>query len=398
MKILQITPQFPFPLDSGGKIGIYNITKVLKSNGADIDLVAISRFQVPEEHLNELSKISNPYVIFEPNQNSILRAFWNFSLSKPALPNKFLSKNVFSKLEKIIKTEKYDIIHIDHTSLMKIGMWLKDKIGKPLGLRLHNIEWIIWYRYFLDERRFSPRWFFYKKQYGLLRDFERLAISNADISFACSKEDKNRALELVPNAKIEVVSPGVDLDYWICKSEFERSPKEIVFATTFSWKANVDGLLWFLDYVLPLIRKEHPDFVITIIGRNPPKNLRKYPNVNVVGWVERVQPFYNHANLSICPLFVGGGVRVKILEAMSMELPVVSTSIGAEGIDANSEEGLLIADEPQSFAKFVNNLLSDFNFSRQLGKNARKYISEKHSSKITFKKIFDYYSLFSTQT
>ncbi|MGQ9820008.1 MAG: glycosyltransferase family 4 protein [Candidatus Kapaibacteriales bacterium] len=391
MKILQISPQFPYPLDSGGKIGIYNITKVLYENGADITLVAFSRFPIPEFYLKEVSKICKVNVILQPNQNSTLRAFYNFVNFKPALPNKFFTRSVLAKLESIIHKQEYDLIHIDHSSLMKVGIWLKQRIGRPLGLRLHNIEWIIWYRYYNDIKRFSPLWWFYKQQYPLLKDFEKFAISNADISFTCTDEDRKKTLELVPDANVVVVTPGVDLDFWTCKNTILRNPKEIVYATTFQWKANVDGIFWFLDNVFPYVRKKHPDVILSIIGKNPPYALSKYKNVKVVGWVDNVQPYYNRANISICPLFVGGGIRIKILEAMSMELPVVSTSIGAEGIDAIETDGLFIADKPELFAEIVGDLLSDFQLARTLGKNARAYIEQKHSTKESFKKVFNYY-------
>lgn len=391
MKILQVTPQFPYPLDSGGKIGIYNITKTLYENGADITLVSFSRFQIPKAHLSAVSKICNPKIILEPNQNSIFRAFYYFLHFKPALPNKFFTRRALTKLQSIIHSQEFDIIHIDHSSLMKIGIWLKQQIRKPLGLRLHNIEWIIWFRYYKDAKRFFPLWWFYKQQYLLLKEFEKFAISNADISFTCTEEDKKRSLELVSNVNVEVVTPGVDLDFWVCDSTIVRNPKEIVFATTFSWKANVDGLFWFLDKVFPFIRKIHPDVLLSVIGKNPPITLSRYKNVKVVGWVEKVQPYYNRANICICPLFVGGGIRIKILEAMSMELPIVSTSVGAEGIDATETDGLFIADKPVFFAKVVNDLLSDFQMVRILGKNARNYIKQKHSAKESFKKIFNYY-------
>jgi len=391
MKILQISPQFPYPLDSGGKIGIYNITKQLSKFGAEIFLVAFSRKPIPDEYLAHFRTFCHPFVLYENTSNDFAKLLKYFVLNKPIFVEKYFTKKAKRFFSNLLNTIDFDIIHLDHTATFSIGKWLSSATGKPVGLRLHNIEWLIWKRY-LDELPFySPARIFMKQQTKLLKEKEAEAIQFANVSFTCTENDRMRALELCPNANVKVASPGVDLNLWQPKDNIERNRYEIVFATTYEWVHNVDGLRWYLENVHPIVLKKEKNVVLTILGKNPPEFLRNYPNVDVVGYVDKVQPYYNRASLFIVPLFVGSGVRMRILEAMSMELPVVSTSIGAEGIEATTSEGLFIADDKELFAEKVLELIKAPDHARELGRKAREFIQRNFSVEVSIRVIFEEY-------
>ncbi|ROL57273.1 glycosyltransferase [Bacteroidetes/Chlorobi group bacterium Naka2016] len=392
MKILQIAPQFPYPLDSGGKNGIYNITRQLSRFGAEVFLVSYSRNPVSIEHINHFKTFCNPFILHENTANDLNKVIKYFIKKESIFTEKYFTPKSIEFFDKLLKKIDFDIIHLDHTAMFSIGKWVSQKSKKPVGLRLHNIEWLIWKRFLDTQARLSPKRIFLKQQTYLLREKERQAIEFAKVSFTCTENDRQRALELVPNANVFVASPGVDLDLWKIDETINRNPYEIVFATTFEWRHNVDGLFWYLENVHPIIIKQEPKIILTILGKNPPSFLKKYPNVNVVGYVPSVQPYYNRANLFIVPLFVGSGVRMRILEAMAMGLPIVSTSIGAEGITATDAQGLLIADSVEEFARNVLHFVKKPDLARQIGLNARNYIEQNYSVQTTIKVIFDAYN------
>jgi len=391
MKILQISPQFPFPLDSGGRIGIFNIVKQLSAFGAEVFFVAFSKENVPNEFIEYFKNFCHPFVIHLDTRNTIPRLFKYFLLNKPVLTEKFFRPKAKNFFQNIIKNIDFDLIHLDHTNTFSLGKWIKEKTGKPLALRLHNIEWKIWDRLRQETTPFSLHWVFLRQQSLLLRAKEREAIATARVSFTCTDYDRNLALELVPDANVLVASPGVDLDLFRPDPQLQRNPKEIIFVSTFDWLPNVLGLKWFLEEVLPLIVKQIPDAFVTIIGKNPPSFLGRYNNVNILGYVEDIKPHYNRGKVLIVPLFVGSGIRVKILEAMAMELPVVSTSIGAEGIPIAPDIGIQIANEPEQFANCVVDILNDSEKASQLGANARNFIQKHFSVESSIAVMFDEY-------
>lgn len=391
MKILQLSPQLPFPPDSGGKIGIYNILRELSKNGANITLFAFTKEKPRSEHINYLQKLCTPIPYYYNTRNTIPKIIKYFLLNRPIFTEKYFTLKVKKDFDKLLPSLEFDLIHVDHTSLMSLGIWLKNITHKPLGLFLHNIEWIIWQRFLDKHIRFTPSWLFLKQQTGLLRTTEAEYISLADINFVLTESDYRRAKELSPKGNVLVVPFGMDLNLWQIDSSIQRNPHEIVFATTYSWYHNVQGLKWFLEKVFPIVLETFPQAILTILGKNPPLWLKKYNNINVEGYVDKVQPYYNRANLSISPLFVGGGVRIKILEAMAMGLPVVSTVIGAEGITATNNEGLFISDDPKKFAEAIIYLLNNFDEARNYGNKARQFIEKHHSATRNCRVIFDKY-------
>jgi glycosyltransferase involved in cell wall biosynthesis len=391
MKILQISPQFPYPLDSGGRIGIFNIVKQLSAFGAEVFFVAFTKTKVPNEFVEYFRSFCHPFVIHLDTRNTFPRLLKYFLLNKPVLTEKFYCPKAKNSLQNIIKNIDFDLIHLDHTNTFSIGKWLSEKTGKPLGLRLHNIEWVLWERLLKEQVPLSPQWLFLKQQTRLLREKERQAIATAKVSFTCTDYDRSLALELVPNANVLVASPGVDLSLFRPDPKVERNPKEIIIVSTFDWLPNISGLKWFLEKVLPLIVEKMPDAFVLIIGKNPPDFFRDYKNVNVLGYVEDIKPYYNRGNILVVPLFVGSGVRIKILEAMAMELPVVSTSIGAEGIPIAPDSGILIANEPEQFANSVIELLNKPEKARQLGSNARNFVQKHFSVESSIAIMFNEY-------
>jgi glycosyltransferase involved in cell wall biosynthesis len=152
--------------------------------------------------------------------------------------------------------------------------------------------------------------------------------------------------------------------------------------------------MWFINEVLPLIRTELPEAKLTLIGKNAPESLKnlKHLGVNCDGYVDSVKLYYHRASVFVAPLFVGSGVRIKILEAMAAQLPVVATRVSAEGIDAKENEGLFVSDNPKAQARVIIELLQKPDRVERAGNAAQEFIKKKYSWREEVTKIYNAYS------
>ncbi len=396
MKILQLSPQFPFPADMGGKISIANNYIFLSRHGADVTLFSYVEpgEKIEQKHIREAEqygKVINFEACTRNTKARIIRSFFTFS-------SIYLTKHINGKVklffDEYLKEHEFDVIHADHTAMMPLALYVASIIKKPIGLRLHNVEYMIWQRYGEGLAFYNPLKLYIKQQASILKKAERKLYTEADTCFTISSVDYKRACELSPTAHVVNAAGGVNDRDWQPDPSVERNPLELIHATIYSWIHNINALKWFLDKVLPLVHREVPGISLTLIGRDAPEWLDDYKvlGVNRVGYVDKVQPYLNRASIYIAPLFVGSGIRIKILEAMAMELPVVATPVSAEGIHATEEEGLFLVDNERDFARKLAELTSDPERVRELGRKARKFIVENFSWEKNVRIMYDEYA------
>ncbi len=394
MKILQLTPQFPFPADDGGRIGIANIYYQFLEQGNEVEMVCMSRFQIKLGDINKYQKKGKISIILMDTRNTKFRVIRYFLKNKSLYIEKQYSKSLINKIESLVNVKSIDVIHADHSNMAKIAIELSVKYHKPIGLRLHNIEYLIWKRFYDGLGKFNPKRLFIGQQYKLLKRLESEFISKSDVSFAITKEDKKRALDISPKSNVLIASAGVDVESWKPDLNIDKLPNSLVVATTFNWFHNVNAVLWFIENVQPKLFSNFPNVKLKIIGKNPPNKFGEYGNIGVdkLGYVDDVKPYLNESEVYIAPLFVGGGIRIKILEAMSLGLPVVATDVSAEGIEATEKQGLIRANTINEYISQISNLFNDKNLRSELGENARNYIIENHTWKSNVKIMLDEYS------
>lgn len=383
MKILQLTPQFPFPANDGGKIGISNIYYSFLELGCDVEMISISNKKVSNIEIENYKGNGKIHVIYKDTHNSKLKILKYFLLSKTLYIEKHYSNTLMNNITSLVNINTFDIIHVDHSNMARIGLELAQKFKIPIGLRLHNIEYMIWKRYFNGLSKYDLRKVFIGQQFSLLRQQESNFIDKVDISFAITNKDKEKAIEISPNANIKIASAGVDIDSWVPDKQIKKTPNSLVIATTFNWIHNVNALLWFLENVQPRLKQNFDNLTLSIIGKNPPYKFKNYDSigVNTLGYVDDVKPFLNKSEIYIAPLFVGSGIRIKILEAMAMGLPVVATDISAEGIQADESSGLFRANTIEGYVNTITNLLGDSNKRKVLSEKSRDFIIENHTWK-----------------
>jgi len=204
----------------------------------------------------------------------------------------------------------------------------------------------------------------------------------ADRVLTVSETDRDAFASFVEPGKLAVIPTGVDVDYFH-PTPVEETANSLVFTGSMDWLPNEDAILYFVDAVLPLIKKQCPEISLEVVGRSPSRKLQalaaREGSLRLTGWVEDIRPFVARGSVCIVPLRIGGGTRLKIFEAMAMSKAVVSTSVGAEGLPVQSGANIIVADTPGDFAQSVVSLLCDPSQRRRLGTSARALVQEKYS-------------------
>jgi len=259
----------------------------------------------------------------------------------------------------------------------------------PVVLFEHNVEYQIWQRLCGLESNPVKRALF-EIEWRKLRAREADACANADLTIAVSDDDARRLADLDPGIRACSIPTGVDTGYFTPNGYQER-PNTLVFSGSMDWHPNEDAILYFSDAILPRIRAAVPDVSLTVVGRNPTARLREVAEragIVVTGTVDDVRPSVGEGSVYVVPLRAGGGTRIKIFEALAMAKPVVSTTVGAEGLALESGRHFVAADEPNEFAAAVVSLLRDPQRRQAIGQAGRRLV-EAHYSWQTVAKAFE---------
>jgi glycosyltransferase involved in cell wall biosynthesis len=211
--------------------------------------------------------------------------------------------------------------------------------------------------------------------------FEKLAFGRTDAVTAVSEADAEWIRKSGSRAAVEVIENGVDLDFFTNHETADVKEDYLVFTGSMDWRPNQDAAEFFVREIFPLLRAARPAIEAVFVGRNPPHHIARLgqvPGITITGTVEDIRPYIRRAAVYIVPLRVGGGSRLKILEAFAMEKPVVSTSIGAESLAVSHEKELLLADGPEQFASAIVRLLDDRALAGRLAAAGRRLVVERY--------------------
>jgi glycosyltransferase involved in cell wall biosynthesis len=223
-----------------------------------------------------------------------------------------------------------------------------------------------------------------------LRRFERKTAAMFGHHTTCSGADKETLLQDSRDARVEVVPNGVDTEFFSNTGDTER-PNTLIYVGGMTWHPNHDAMRFFIEEILPLLKKEVPDIEMTHIGRQTGdeffRKAEREKALRILGFVDDIRPELSRAAVYVVPLRIGGGTRLKVLDALSMGCAIVSTSIGCEGIDVTDGKDIIIADDAESFARKTVEVLSDTELRQRLRENARKLAEEKYSWKTIAPKL-----------
>jgi glycosyltransferase involved in cell wall biosynthesis len=380
MKILWVKAGKLLPVDTGGKIRSYNILRRLAERhevtflsyyGGHRDLAYESEIC---DHIPGAKVIYTAARDVTPFERS-LHYLRRIHSRAPYGVTKFASREVRDLLGHWLNNQNFNIAICDF-----LGSTLNfpQKSSTPVVLFQHNVESILWQRHFQHEANPIKRIAFKMESVKMLR-YERAAVSRFTHVIAVSEHDRNQMMSMSADARISVVPTGVDLEqYYDAAGESATEPL-VMFLGSMDWEANVDGVIYFCREIWPRIKAAVPEARLRIVGRNPHTRVRQLASqdIEVTGRVPSVIEHLREAAVFVVPLRIGGGTRLKIYEAMAMRKAVVSTTIGAEGLDVTDGRDILLRDDPQSFARCVIELLCDqsmrMKFETAAGELAMRY-------------------------
>ena len=380
--IVFITTKFLYPPDDGGKIDSFMNLKVLSANN-NAFLYYIGKKNQNEGKLKNEIKLTGCLNFDKNTKNSIFGLLKNIFSYTPYTFRKYHSRKIYKLIVKLIKEKKIEIVFLDHLHMAYYGKLLKEKFSNlKIILREHNAEYIFWQRIFKEERNIFKKIIFWW-QWVKIKRYERKIMKYFDKCLMISTVDESNLKKIVPDANCTVFPTPVDVEgYQLFSKESKKPvPYSLIYLGSFSWLPNLHGVLWFLKEVWPKIIKIFPQIQFFIVGKNPPNELKKYSckNVIITGYVKDVKPWVDKAEIFIVPLFSGGGIRIKILEALAMGKAIISTSVGSEGIEVENGKHIIVADNKDSFAQGIEKLFRHKEIQASLSKNSLELMREKYS-------------------
>lgn len=384
----------PYPPDSGPKVKTFYVLKYLAQHH-EVTLISFVRGD-QSEHIEELKKYCRT-IYTAPMRRSWLQNFVALIRSlagrEPWMMVRDDVKEMRQLVDHVAALDKFDVVHADQLNMAQYGQRVQ---GAKKVLDAHNALWVLYQRLASTMKPGIQKWLL-ERDWRLLKKYEGRICREFDHVLTVSEEDKvslgesllstfssNKipsTLGDVWHEKLHVIPIAVDTDE-LQPVMREKKADHIVHIGTMYWPPNIDGIMWFLEKVFPIILDKRPETVFDIIGARPPQNLLNYakshPEINVTGYVVDPTSLLQKAAVMVVPLRAGGGMRVKILNALSQGLPIVSTTLGSEGILVEHGKHVLIADEPADFADATLKLLNNPEIASDLGKNGRALIQERY--------------------
>jgi glycosyltransferase involved in cell wall biosynthesis len=434
MKILFLTQIIPFPPDAGPKVKTWHVLRHLADRGYDITLVSFVREEEEKFVENMRAVCSDLYTV--PIQRSRLADifYWLRSLisQRPFLIERDDISAMRSLVQKLLENESFDVIHADQLTMAQFvttenstsdntayietidGSMEWKKLG-DLNVQTatpkrifdaHNATWTVMRRmkemahFFLNP--------FLTRETKLLKLYEGMIVHTFDHTLAVSNVDYAALEEAEANyrriigsddhypTRIHIIPIAVDASGYQRATPY-TSCTNILAIGSLHYPPNADGIIWFVREVFPQIRKQIPAAKLIVIGKSPPSKLVSLADsmseaISVAGYVPDLQPYLDSSQVMVVPVRAGGGMRVRILEGLAWGIPMVTTSIGLEGIDAVPGQDILVANDKYGFAEAVSSLLKSESLRNQISENGLKVVHERYDWQIVMRELDNVYA------
>ncbi len=391
MKVLWITPKLPYPPESGDKLRQLNLIKRLSQN-TEISLVAFVIKREEEEYASYIRRYcTHVRIFYSPNRSYIRRFLGMATHLIPYYAWRYYSKRALEYIREELVRFSPDLMQIEHTYMAEYARALPDRVRPPGILTKHNIDADLAYQSWRLAGSSISKMFWWLEWKKMSR-YEPKVDKSMSALIVMSNQDKLRLSQYELDLPlIKVVENGVDTS--LLKPLSPNDDPVMIFVGAFDYLPNQDAALWFCNSILPIIRSFHVNAKVLLVGRNPSPAVTKLISeaVEVHADVPDVMPYYQRSAVAVVPLRAGSGSRLKILEAMALGRPVISTQKGAEGLDLEPGKDYLQAEEPASFAAAVASLMRDRGLYRIIADHARRTVETKYDWNIAAQKMTQLY-------
>lgn len=409
MHILFLTQILPYPPDSGPKVKTWHVIKYLSQAGHKITLASFIR---PEEepHVGTVREVCSQ-VHTMPIKRSRLADIGYLLRSqfsgRPFLVERDDLHEMRSLVNRLVETEGVDVIHADQLTMTQFALPFAHRSdGKPaLVFDAHNAVWTI-------VKRMNETLPFYYKiplffEAKRIKEYEAMIVAEFTSTLAVAEPDRKALIEAVseyhPKLAVEDLPISV-IPIAVDTQKIQPVPRQtdylnILTMGTLYYPPNADGIRWFIQDVFPLVQHSLPNVKLTVVGKNPPKDFLRFSEesdgqIIVTGYVPELDPYFAISTIMVIPVRAGGGMRVRILEAFARAMPVVTTTVGLEGIEAEPGLDVMVADTPQEFSKSVIDLLNNKGLQQQLATNGRRLAEGKYDWQVVLSHLENVYKTF----
>ncbi len=393
MNILMLCNKSPYPPSEGGPMAMNSIVNGLTEVGHKVKILAVNseKYHIKEEDIPKSYKKKTDIELVDVDLRiKLTEAFKNLFTDKSYHVERFISDDFKNKLVEILSKEKYDIVQLEMIYMAPYIETIREHSDARIVLRAHNVEHLIWER-IAKKTKFLPKRWYINHLVRTLKKYELEAINKVDGIAAITYRD-------AAFFRGETAVPVIDIPFGVNPEDFTPSfevkeKPSLYHIGSMNWMPNDEGIYWFLKNVWDKVARREPDVVLNLAGRHMPKWLTKLKkkNVNVLGEVPDAKEFIKNNDIAVVPLLSGSGIRIKIIESMAMGRTVVTTMVGAEGIQYSEYENIIIADSPAKMVEVICKLLRDPMDAMRIGKNARRLVEDLYDNKKIIDRLLIFY-------
>jgi len=394
MRLLQLTNKPPYPPNDGSSIAVYNMACGLLNNNVEVTLMCINtkkHFKADEEVDAAFRQKSNYISVYQDTDVTAFGALANLFSTQSYFVSRFYFPAFEKKLIAVLQEKEFDVIQLESIFLGNYIPVIKKYSKAKITVRTHNAEHLIWERMISNEGSFIKRKYL-SLQTQRLKNFEKKILQSVDAIVPITEIDK-AYFENWGIKKAYHVSPtGIQLQQYKVDHATELADSVFHFGSM-DWMPNEEAVLWFIHHVWDKVLAKIPHAKFYVIGRGMSAKMLALnkPNVVVIGKIQNAEKVYHHYSVMVVPLLSGSGMRIKMIEGMAYAKPIVSTSIGAEGISITPAKNCLIANTPEDFANAIIEILSDKEKRNSLQQEARNFIEQNFENNTLVKKLVDFY-------
>lgn len=395
MKVLLLTNKVPYPAKDGSAIASLSIAQGLRDLGHEVHIFSLNtkKHFTPKDELNQPALNGIKWHLSDIDTSiNIIKAFDNLiSSGLPYNLERFISEKATQNLKELLNTERFDIIQIEGLYMMPYLESIRESTHTKVIQRSHNMEHEIWERNAFDEKNRFKRWYFNKLSVRL-RDYEIDALNGADAFIAITTRDLTRAQELKLKKPSIALPVGIQWD----EEPAWHEPEEwnsMFYIGSMDWMPNQKGMDWFMRKVWDTFQQFFKDWKFYHAGRAMPqefKDITKEGYYNL-GEIPDAKALMRSKNIMIAPLFSGGGMRVKMVEAMGMGKCVIATDIAAEGIDGERGKHFWVGNSSQEFGKIMIELAKNPELVRETGRNAAEFAKQHFDNRRIVNELVKFY-------